>query len=385
MATATTKKSSAASARVHTRKSNQSACFFPIPSGILGKILVVFFIGCSAWAYRATQPPPQKLCGTRDGPPITSPRVKLSDGRHLAYKEFGVPKDKAAYKIVYVHGFDSCRHDVVIASTLSPDVIESLRVYIVSFDRPGYGESDPNSKSTEKSLAFDIEELADQLGLGLKFYAVGFSMGGQVIWTCLKYIPHRLAGATLIAPVVNYWWPNLPKNLSRKAYSELLPRDQWALRVAHYAPWLVYWWDTQKYFPALSVSAHSLDILSTQDKQLLPKIHPPRKDYMAQVRQQGEFESIHRDLMVGFGRWEFNPMDLKNPSLLFPDREGPSVHLWQGEDDLLVPAVLQRYIARRVPWIHYHELQGAGHMFPFADGMGDKMVKTLLIGENTGP
>lgn len=75
------------------------------------------------------------------------------------------------------------------------DVIESLGIYIVSFDRPGYGESDPNPKRTEKSIAFDIEELADQLGLGSKFYVVGFSMGGQVVWTCLKYIPHRYSSS----------------------------------------------------------------------------------------------------------------------------------------------------------------------------------------------
>lgn len=71
------------------------------------------------------------------------------------------------------------------------DVVEGLGVYIVSIDRPGYGESDPNPKQTLKSTATDLEELADQLGLGSKFYVVGFSMGGQVIWTCLKYIPHR--------------------------------------------------------------------------------------------------------------------------------------------------------------------------------------------------
>nr|GMC86248.1 Lysophospholipase BODYGUARD 2 precursor [Ipomoea batatas] len=157
-------------------------------SGLFGKILLVSFIGFLAWAYQATRPPAPKLCGSPDGPPITAPRIKLSDGRYLAYKEHGVPKDKAAYKIVYVHGFDSCRHDAVIANN---DVIESLGVYIVSFDRPGYGESDPNPKRTEKGIALDIEELADALGLGSKFYVVGFSMGGQVVWTCLKYIPHR--------------------------------------------------------------------------------------------------------------------------------------------------------------------------------------------------
>ena len=64
-------------------------------------------------------------------------------------------------------------------------------MYIVSFDRPGYGESDPNPKRTVKSIALDIKELADQLGLGSKFYVVGMSMGGQVVWSCLKYISNR--------------------------------------------------------------------------------------------------------------------------------------------------------------------------------------------------
>ena len=61
----------------------------------------------------------------------------------------------------------------------------------MGFDRPGYGESDPDPNRTPKSLALDIEELGDQLGLGSKFYVIGYSMGGQVIWTCLKYIPNR--------------------------------------------------------------------------------------------------------------------------------------------------------------------------------------------------
>lgn len=74
---------------------------------------------------------------------------------------------------------------------LIQEVIEDLGVYIVSFDRPGYGESDPNPERTEKTMAYDIEELADQLGLGPKFYVIGLSMGGQSVWSCLKYIPHR--------------------------------------------------------------------------------------------------------------------------------------------------------------------------------------------------
>ncbi|KAI3983920.1 hypothetical protein MKX01_022787, partial [Papaver californicum] len=44
-----------------------------------------------------------------------------------------------------------------------------------------------------------------------------------------------LAGATLVAPVINYWWPGFPGNLSIEAYEKQFLQDQWTLRVAHYA------------------------------------------------------------------------------------------------------------------------------------------------------
>jgi hypothetical protein len=53
--------------------------------------------------------PPPKLCGSAGGPPVTSPRIKLRDGRYLAYREDGVQRDKAKYKIITVHAFDSTK------------------------------------------------------------------------------------------------------------------------------------------------------------------------------------------------------------------------------------------------------------------------------------
>ncbi|KAI6697849.1 hypothetical protein NL676_017968 [Syzygium grande] len=373
MAGGVSRKISAASARSHTRRAKQSSPVV-LPSGIFTKLLAVFLVGILALAYQAIQPAAPRIPGTPDGPPVTAPRIKLRDGRHLAYKEHGKPKDIANYKIVFVHGFDSCRHDAVVASTLSQEIIDDLGIYIVSFDRPGYGESDPDPKRTPKSIALDIEELADKLGLGSRFYVIGLSLGGQVVWGCLKYIPHRLAGAVLLAPSVNYWWPGFPASLSTEAYYQKFRHYQWTLRVAHYTPWLTYWWNTQKWFPASVVARHP-DNFSPPDKELISK-RPPRP-YAAQVRQQGEYESLHRDMMVGFGTWEFDPMDLENP---FPNGEG-SVHLWQGDDDLGVPVTLQRFIAHRLPWIKYHELPQSGHLFSFADGMCDAIVKTLIVGE----
>ena len=44
-----------------------------------------------------------------DDPEITSPRIRLSDGRYLAYRETGVPKEEANFKIIIVHGFGSSK------------------------------------------------------------------------------------------------------------------------------------------------------------------------------------------------------------------------------------------------------------------------------------
>ncbi|RVW94260.1 hypothetical protein CK203_034786 [Vitis vinifera] len=309
------RKISAASARSHTRKSRHNTS--KLPSGMLHLV---------AEKLEAARPPPPKICGSPGGPAITAHRIKLRDGRHLAYKEHGVSKQGS---------------------------VEELGVYVVSFDRPGYGESDPNPKRTMKSLALDVEELADQLELGPKFYVVGYSMGGQAVWGCLKYIPHRLAGATLIAPVINYWWPGFPANLSKEAYYQQFPQDQWALRVAHYTPWLTYWWNTQKLFPASSVIGGKPQ-LSRKDMEIIQQMPARPRHLMLQASQQGEFESIHRDLMIGFGSWEFDPLELENPFLTTKGK---------------------------LSWIQYHEVPGAGHLFPIADGMTDVIVKALLLGE----
>ncbi|KAI0491499.1 hypothetical protein KFK09_025759 [Dendrobium nobile] len=367
MADTTCRNISAASAREGKMQGKSPSS----SSGVFVKLLGIFLVGLVAWIYQVIQPPPPKICGASNAPPVTSPRIKLRDGRHLAYLESGVPKEKANYKIIFIHGFDSCRYDVF---PVSQELVEELGIYLLSFDRSGYGESDPDPKKTVKSTALDIEELADQLGLGSKFHIMGFSMGGEIAWTCLKCIPHRLAGAAIVAPVSNYWWSGFPLNLSMEAYNQQAMQDKWAVGVAHYAPWLVYWWNTQKWFPSSSVIEHNTKIFSAPDLKLLGRFDA-RTHYVAQIRQQGEYESLHRDMIVGFGKWEFDPMDLQNP---FPNKEG-TVHLWHGTEDLVVPVILSRYISQKLRWVQYHELTDAGHMFPLADGMPDAIVRKLLL------
>ncbi|XLR36299.1 hypothetical protein S83_064199, partial [Arachis hypogaea] len=118
---------------------------------------------------------------------MISPRIKLRDGRHLAYLERGVSKDVAKYKIIIVHGFGSSKEMNFLAPQ---ELIDELGIYLLQYDRAGYGESDPNPKRSLKSEALDIQELADQLELGPQFYVIGVSMGSYATWSCLQYLPH---------------------------------------------------------------------------------------------------------------------------------------------------------------------------------------------------
>ncbi|KAI4364066.1 hypothetical protein MLD38_020205 [Melastoma candidum] len=117
---------------------------------------------------------------------------------------------------------------------------------------------------------------------------------------------------------------------------------------------------------------------SPADRQRLSKL-PFTIDNRAEATLQGEFESVHRDLLIGFSATGFDPLDLDDP---FPDNQG-SIHVWQGDEDLLVPVTVQRHIVRKLPWIRYHEIPGAGHLFPHADGMADTIFRELLVGGET--
>ncbi|KAI5022576.1 hypothetical protein ZWY2020_059306 [Hordeum vulgare] len=78
-------------------------------------------------------------------------------------------------------------HDVL---NVSQGLLQELGIYLLSFDRPGYCESDAHPAWTKESIAVDIAELADNLQLGARFHLMGFSMGGEIMWSSLKHIPH---------------------------------------------------------------------------------------------------------------------------------------------------------------------------------------------------
>ncbi|XP_016902785.2 uncharacterized protein LOC103500177 isoform X2 [Cucumis melo] len=331
--------------------------------------IFAFALGIVGWIYVALKPPSPKICGTPNGPQVTSPRVKLNDGRHLAYKEFGVPKEKAQYKIILSHGYNASK-DMHIA--VSQEFMEEVKAYMVIYDRAGYGESDPYPSRSVKTEAFDIEELADKLKLGSKFYVIGCSLGAYPIWGCLKYIPHRLLGASLVVPFVNYWWPSIPSTLSIQSFWKLPLCFKFTFGIAHYTPWLYYWWTKQKWYRSTGIEV----LFTNSDLEILKDVVNCPTNFKEKIRQQGDYECLHRDVLVSFGKWEFDPTELTNPST----ESIRSVHMWQGGADRVIPIEFSRFVAQKLPWIQYHEVPNAGHLIVH-EGESLKAIIRALIAE----
>ncbi|CBI28332.3 unnamed protein product, partial [Vitis vinifera] len=174
-------------------------------------------------------------------------------------------------------------------------------------------------------------------------------MGAYPIWGCLKYIPNRLSGAALVVPFVHYWWPCFPSQLAKEAFKTLCVQDQWVFRVAYHAPWLFYWWMTQKWFPSLSIMAGNMSIFSQPDLEMLKKLSEIPSAGQEKIRQQGVHESLHRDIMAGY-------------------------------QDKIIPYKLNRYISEKLPWIRYHEVPEGGHLLIFDQKTCEDILRGLLPG-----
>lgn len=96
------------------------------------------------------------------------------------------------------------------------------------------------------------------------------------------------------------------------------------------------------------------------------------------LQQPGVYDSIRRDFIVAFGKWDFDPLDFQNPYV----KNECSVHIWQGFEDKVVPVELQRYVSRKLPWVRYHEVPDGGHLLVYDNVVCEAILRSLLLGED---
>ena len=119
--------------------------------------------------------------------------MTLADGRDLAYDTQGDPD---GLPVIFNHGFSDSR---VIRN---PDeaLTASLGVFMITADQPGVGGSSPQKGRRMVDWGPDMEQLADELGLG-SFAVAGHSGGGPHALSVAVGLPDRVTHGVLASPV----------------------------------------------------------------------------------------------------------------------------------------------------------------------------------------
>lgn len=119
--------------------------------------------------------------------------VSLADGRRLHVYDTG-PNKADGLAVVWHHGTPNIG---LPPEPLFPTA-GRLGIRWVSYDRPGYGGSDPRPGRSVGSAAADVAAVADALDIGL-FAVMGHSGGAPHALACAALLPERVVGAVSVA------------------------------------------------------------------------------------------------------------------------------------------------------------------------------------------
>ncbi|KAK8483318.1 hypothetical protein V6N13_097005 [Hibiscus sabdariffa] len=338
--------------------------------------------------------------------PPSASRIQLPDGRHLAYREIGVPGNKARFSLISPHSFLSSR--LAGIPGVKTSLLEEFGVRLVSYDLPGFGESDPHPSRNLNSSAFDMLHLAEAVGVNDKFWVLGYSSGSMHAWAALRHVSHKIAGAAMVSPMINPYEPSLTKEESRSIWGESLPRRKLMYYLARRLPKLLSFFYRQSFLSGkhgriekwMSVSLGRRDEILIEGATFEDFWHRDVEESIC----QGNTKPFIEEAVLQVSNWGFSLADLQvqrkcytNGILpwlksLYSQAEcelagflGP-IHIWQGMDDQAVPQGMLDHVSRVLPGATIHQLPNEGHFsfFFFCDECHRQIFSTLF-GSPQGP
>jgi pimeloyl-ACP methyl ester carboxylesterase len=169
--------------------------------------------------------------------------VRLAGGRTLGVHETG-RHDRGAFALFWHHGSPQT------GELLGPVAAwaEARGIRLVSYARPGYGGSSPQTGRRVADAARDVAAIADALGID-RFAVMGASGGGPHVLACAALLPDRVFGAVTLAGIAPYtdsfdWFAGMAApdalraaRLGREARARFAENDEFDAAVFTAADW----------------------------------------------------------------------------------------------------------------------------------------------------
>ena len=276
----------------------------------------------------------------------TEGSVYTPDGRTLSYLSVG-PEDGPL--VLHQHGGPSSRYEALLLS----DIAQSVGVRIVVVDRPGMGKSTPQRLRSFKGWADDLQLVATALHADV-FAVTGTSGGGHWALAAAYYIPKtRLAHASCLAGAC---YGTFGDNWAAQYLSKVDAFGGWLaihskLGIsAMYAMLGLYSTKWPKQY-----SATIMKVVCPADQNVLKQ--PGSLDFFMKMSRecfrQGAAGLVIEAILT-YKKWDFDVTKIERP-----------VHFWQGQADTLMPPIINKMVAERMPYAIWHPVDGEGHLLTY--------------------
>ena len=217
---------------------------------------------------------------------------------------------------------------------------------MIALDRPGFGLSDPKPGRRLSDWPDDVTDAADALDLD-RFAVAGASGGGPFAVACAARIPDRLIAVGVLC--------GLGPPESRRSGDRMMARNRLGLTLASRAPRLV---RAVLGVAGLVVPRAAPAIVAHIARNVRPCDRAALADPDVRRIIAGSFREAFLRGSAGaaadgliYGRsWDVDPGAIRVP-----------VHFWHGEDDVVVPATMTRWLERVIPDARATYYPGEGH------------------------
>lgn len=255
--------------------------------------------------------------------------VERENGRRIAVESRGNPD---GLPVVLLHGAYGSRIPYIPQSRIPEGI------HLITYDRPGYGDSDRQEGRTMSDTPLDVKAIMDNLGIE-KSIVIGFSAGPHAL-ACAALLPERVEKVFVIAGLAPPnakgldWYKGMDQ-INVNLFSDAARGGEGHTQLRRH-----FKQHAQEKPEEQFTNGLLSNFLTDADREILndPEIRELAIASRILALQQGIDGWFDDDIAQQYLPWGFDPADITVP-----------VFLYHGTDDRIVPPSHSEWLAKQIP------------------------------------